>query len=242
MLTAFITGFLAGLGSSIHCLGMCGGFSLHLAKSSGRFSTIIRQIMFLMGKGFTYMFLGVIAAALGVVLLKDTSLAKSAIVLRLLTGVVILVFGLIMLGLRFPSLKVLHNASDTGLVKSVFGGLLHRPGYTTSLLLGLSVGFLPCPLPMAMLAICAASHNIFHGIILMAGVGLGTAPALLGVGLFGAGLFSEGLGKKAARIGLKTAGVVLVFMALLTIGNASGLIHKSNPVNQAVPTCCGGQH
>ena len=30
------------------------------------------------------------------------------------------------------------------------------------------MGFLPCPLPMAMLAIAAGLHNIIHGMVLMA--------------------------------------------------------------------------
>jgi sulfite exporter TauE/SafE len=74
----------------------------------------------------------------------------------------------------------------------------------------------------------------------MVGVGLGTAPGLLGVGLFGTGIF--GAERRFARVGMRAAGVVVVTIALLTIGRASGIISDASPVNHVLPTCCGGGH
>ena len=238
MWASFLLGLVAGISATPHCLGMCGGFPLHLAKSSGKGQVFLRQLLFVMGKSVTYMFLGALAASLGVIVLKDTQLAKAAPVIRLAAGIITLIFGLLMLGIKLPSIKPLQNISDAGFIKSIFGGLLISPGPLSALVLGLCVGFIPCPLPIVMLGVSAASHNVLYGIILMAGVGVGTAPGLLGVGLCGAGL-----NRRFAKVGMKLAGVVVVSIALLTIGRASGMIPKAHPINYAIPSCCGGgQH
>ena len=235
MWTDFLLGLSAGIAATPHCLGMCGGFPLHLAKSSGERGTLLRQLMFITGKSFTYIFLGVLAAALGVVALKNTQLASYAPILRLIAGLITVTFGLIMLGFRLPPLKALQNISDTGFVKSIFSGLFAKPTPAAAFTLGLGVGFLPCPLPMGMLAVAAASHNIPQAAALMAGVGLGTAPGLLAVGLFGAGI-----DRKFAKVGMRAAGVLVLAIGLITIGRTTGIIHKSNPINHTIPSCCQG--
>jgi sulfite exporter TauE/SafE len=85
-----------------------------------------------------------------------------------------------------------------------------------------------------MLGIAALSHHLPSGIALMAGVGLGTAPGLLMVGLFGAGL-----NRSYARVGMRAAGVIVVALGLLTIGRATGIVHAKSAVNKVIPPCCG---
>lgn len=235
MHTSFIIGFMAGLAATPHCLGMCGGFPLHLAKSSREGKAALRQLLFVVGKSFTYMFLGALAASVGVVLLKDTSLARSAPLLRLAAGFLTLLFGILMLGFRLPSFRPLKGIADTGFVRGIFGGILVNPHPAAALALGLAAGFLPCPLPLIMLGIAATYHDVLHGIMLMAGVGLGTAPGLLAVGLFGVGV-----DRKFARTGMRVVGVIVIAIGLLTIGRASGLMPKTHPVNHTIPSCCEG--
>ena len=56
----FWIGIAAGLAATPHCAGMCGGFPLHLARATeGR--PWVRQLLFLVGKTFTYSFLGALA-------------------------------------------------------------------------------------------------------------------------------------------------------------------------------------
>lgn len=235
MWTSFLVGFTAGLAATPHCLGMCGGFPLHLAKGSHKGRILLRQILFVTGKAFTYMFLGALAAALGVVLLKDTKVASFAPVLRLLAGLITVFLGLLMMGFKLPSIKALQGISDAGFVRSLFGGILDSPTPLSSFVLGLGVGFLPCPLPMGMMAAAAASHSITQGIVLMAGVGLGTAPGLIAVGIFGVGL-----NRKFTRYGMKLAGVMVLAVGLLTLGRVTGVISKPTGTQHAVPSCCGG--
>jgi len=233
VLRYFLIGFAAGIAAAPHCLGMCGGFALHLAKSSGRGYAALRQVLFVIGKLFTYVFLGTLAAALGVVLLKNTSFSAAAPALRIGVGGITVLFGLAMLGIRLPSIKGLQGISDRGLVRGLLGGLVHSPSPAAALVLGLGVGFLPCPLPMGMLALSASSHNVPHGMALMAGVGLGTAPGLLAVGLFGVGL-----NRRFSKVGMKAAGIVVVTLGLLTIGRVTGVLNHGSSVSAVAPSCC----
>lgn len=233
MYESFFIGLGAGIAAAPHCVGMCGGFPLHLSKPSGTGSVALRQLLFVAGKSFTYIFLGSLAAALGIVLFRDTAMARSATALRLLAGSVTVLFGLIMLGLRPPPIRALQRVADAGLIRALLGGLLVSPTPATAFVLGLGIGFVPCPLPMAMLAVAAAAHQVPQGMVLMAGVGLGTAPALLGVGLFGAGVSI-----RFARVGMRLAGVVLLAIGLLTIGRVTGVIHPKPAAGHSTPSCC----
>ncbi len=219
MLAAFLTGLVAGVLNTPHCLGMCGGFPLHLAKSSKTGKVTLRQLLFIAGKTFTYIFLGAMAAALGVVVFKDTSIASFAPVLRVAAGLITITFGLLMVGVKLPSLKALQGISEAGFIRSLFGGLFSSPGPTAAFTLGLGVGFLTCPLPMGLLAIAALSHNVPHGMVLMAGMGIGTAPGLLAVGLFGVGL-----DRRFAQVGMRAAGAVLILIGLLTLAKVVGVV------------------
>ncbi len=233
MWTSFVLGLGAGIAATPHCLGMCGGFPLHLARSSREGRVVLRQVLFVLGKTFTYVFLGTLAGALGLVLLRDTSAAGFAPHMRIFAGLITIFFGLLMLGIRLPSFKPLQNIADTGFVKGLFGGVLVSPNPAAGFVLGLGVGFLPCPLPIGMLTVAAASHDIAHAMALMAGVGIGTAPGLLALGIFGVGL-----NRKFAKVGMRAAGTVVIIIGLLTLGRATGVIAKAHPVNKALPACC----
>jgi len=235
MLGAFVIGLVAGISMTPHCLGMCGGFPLHLAKPSKISAVAIRLVLFVIGKSVTYMFLGSLAAALGVVLLRDTSIASAAPALRLTAGIITMIFGLMMLGLRLPAIKPLQGITDKLFLKPVFGPLLSNPGPSTALILGMCVGFLPCPLPIFMLGLATASQNVPYGILIMAGVGIGTAPGLLAAGFLGSGLFL-----KFAKVGMRAAGILVIAIAIFTIGRATGAIPKAHPINHVIPSCCGG--
>ncbi len=236
MWTAFLIGLAAGLANTAHCLGMCGGFPLHLAKQSTSGRGAMRQMLFLTGKAFTYIFLGAIAGALGMVLLKNTPVAAAAPALRIATGSLTVLFGLLMLGVKLPAIKSLQGVADAGVVRSLFGGLLTNPSPTAAFILGLGVGFLPCPLPIGMLLVAATSHNIFEGMAIMTGVGLGTAPGLLAAGVLGIGI-----DRRFARSGARVAGVAVILIGLFTLGKATGIVKMQHPpAKHTTPSCCGG--
>ena len=58
--------FLIGLFGSAHCLGMCGGFALTIGAVRPAFlSTLLNQLVYGVGRVFTYGFLGAAAGAVG---------------------------------------------------------------------------------------------------------------------------------------------------------------------------------
>jgi sulfite exporter TauE/SafE len=95
-----------------------------------------------------------------------------------------------------------------------------RPGFTLPLTrtlrgypLGLALGFLPCGVLYAALAAAAATGSPLYGALGMACFGLGTVPALIAVGLFGAAA-----GHRFRRTLATITPAVLVFnAALLTL-------------------------
>ena len=58
--------FLLGILGSIHCVGMCGGFSLAVSQySPHRRAFLLRQFNYYLGKTLTYMLLGMLFGGLG---------------------------------------------------------------------------------------------------------------------------------------------------------------------------------
>jgi sulfite exporter TauE/SafE len=94
-----------------------------------------------------------------------------------------------------------------------------------ALVVGLLMGFLPCPLVYAALGAAAASAHAAGGALILAGTALGTIPALLAVAAFGAAV------PVAWRHGLaRAAGALLLAVALVTLGRglAPGLLHAGH--------------
>lgn len=235
MWSAFLIGLLAGFAAFPHCVGMCGGFALYLTKPQNPHGSVMRQILFLCGKTFTYIFLGVLASSLGKVLFNGNNLSSVSFILRISVGLLTVVFGLVMLGITLPSSSLkgkLHEFTKhiEGFIKLPAGS-----GSISAFALGLGVGFLPCPLLMGMLTALIGLHNLFYGAALMAGVGLGTAPGLLAVGLLGVGLRH-----KFKVIGTRAVGVVVLAIGLLIIGRSTGLVSGTS-IDKVLPACCSGE-
>jgi sulfite exporter TauE/SafE len=235
MLASFMLGFAAGIAATPHCLGMCGGFPLHLAKGPEKRDVLSNQFAFLAGKMFTYIFLGALASTIGKILLKNTGLAQFTPLVRIAAGVITVVFGLAMLGVRLPKLSLSNNLAALDFLNRIYSGLVALPTPASSFSLGLLVGFLPCPLPIGMLAVAAASHDIPSGLLIMAGVGLGTMPGLLMAGLFGTALF-----RRWSVVGMRAAGIIVILIGMFTIARVTGVIHPTRAGHGAVPSCCGG--
>ena len=58
--------FAAGFAGSFHCIGMCGGFACALGRDpQGAGATVLRHLLYNVGRLTTYCFLGGLAGALG---------------------------------------------------------------------------------------------------------------------------------------------------------------------------------
>ncbi|MBI5445827.1 MAG: sulfite exporter TauE/SafE family protein [Deltaproteobacteria bacterium] len=205
--------------ASVHCVGMCGGLSLAVgtARGSARWRILSGQVLLQTGKAATYAFLGAIAGAFGHALVRYPLFGWTGRILTLVAGIAIVLAGLSLLGLRSTK-----GGTQMGPLWKLWGRfvgplLSERPrGF--SLIVGMAMGFLPCPLVYAGLAVAAASASAAAGAAIMAGVALGTVPALTLVAVSGS-LFPADLRTRLARV----AGLLLLVVGAFALTRGLGL-------------------
>lgn len=224
----FVTGFL---GSS-HCVGMCGPIALVLGTNQHRFgSNLGRQLVFTLGRIFTYSFLGLVASFTGWWLLRQPlAFINLQSALSIVAGTVLVILGLSYVGLlRVPAAWLAPVVSCTS--AKWLKTLLTTPGYTTALLAGVFTGFIPCGLVYAMLGIAATTGDPAQGLFTMIAFGLGTAPLMILAGCGGSLLSHAARG----RI-LRVAALCVIAAGLITIARGAGLIHASPHIlNDVLP-------
>ncbi len=220
MMSDWLMAAMLTFAASIHCVGMCGGFILAVS-GPGRtppLPLLGRQLLLQLGKATTYIFLGALAGALGAVVTGSSTLAWTGKALNVVAGIAITLAGLTLLGWR--------SVSDGGVARwiapvwnRVVGPLLVSRPRGSALVVGLAMGFLPCPLIYAGLAAAVAGGSALFGASVMAGVSLGTIPALLLVAALGA-VRPTRLGPWPVRI----AGILLIAAGLFALARGVGLV------------------
>ncbi len=213
--------FLAALGgSALHCAPMCGPFVL--GQVSGRMARLpagrlcearrISGAMLLpyhLGRLITYGFLGGLAGAIGAGL---GGVRWLGLISGLLLAVAALLFAAHAARRLWPAAARWLPGLDPappGLARGIAGLARHARG--SGLVLGLLLGFLPCGLLYAALTAAAAGQSMLGGVVAMLVFGLGTVPALVGVGFIGEGLWRRSGGMLLPRL----SSLVLVANALV---------------------------
>jgi uncharacterized protein len=203
--------------ASAHCVGMCGGFAAAASAGARSGALLVRQLLLQTGKATSYMFLGALAGALGGAFVKSAALSMGGRVVTVLAGLALLFAGLVLLGLLGRGDDALSRWLAPVWAR-VMGPLLQQRPTGFPLVVGLAMGFFPCPLVYAGVAAAAATGSPLKGALTMAGVGLGTVPALLLSAFFGS-MLSAVWRKNVARV----AGVLLVTFAAFTIARGFGV-------------------
>lgn len=179
---------IGGVLGSSHCIGMCGGFALSIgAGSSGWSANFRRQLIYSLGRIFTYAFLGAIAGFTGWRVAKYVpTLVNVPATLAVVAGVLLIWQGLKAAGIRLRRTGQ-PNVSPGGtcLAGTMFASLLTAPGYTGAFVAGLATGLLPCGLVYAMLALATSTRSLTAGMLIMAVFGIGTVPVMVATGLGG---------------------------------------------------------
>jgi len=178
------TGLLAGFS---HCVGMCGPlvstFVMHRRQQRTEVTSPLLTFQF--GRLTAYMLLGLLAGAFG-------SVVRIAVVAQQWQGAMSIVIGLIMLGAglnllgwwpaHFQILPVRLRYRVNAWIRSS----LHRQHPLANFALGLSNALLPCAPVYTLLLLAATTGGPLRGALTMFIFGLGTLPAMVGVGLFAA--------------------------------------------------------
>jgi uncharacterized protein len=200
--------FAAGLTSSWHCIGMCGGFPVMLAngqRSRGR------QVLYNMARVNTLVAIGALSGAVGASIVHLGPVSVVERVLPVVAGVLMLVVGAEMLGLAPASRFVRRLGLPRGLRETLASALRSRT-LAAPIALGVFNAFLPCHLVYAFAAKAASSGSVGGGMATMFFFGLGTVPALLLAGALGGRMPAA-----SSRILARASGVAVVVFALWTI-------------------------
>ena len=213
-------GFSGGILAFAHCLGMCGGFVVHLSQGKTGKCMIACQLLWQTGKLCTYLFLGALAGYTGGFL--DLLFLKQGLFQDLLTygsGAIILLMGLSLLGLLPVGGKDDQSFSVGALVA------LGQKFFTASspgaaLTMGVATGFLPCPIVIAFLAYALQSGSVAKGMATMGALSLGTMVPLL---LFGGATRLTGVHRRSWAP--KAGGVILVLLGLTTVLRGTVIYH-----------------
>ncbi|MXV37430.1 sulfite exporter TauE/SafE family protein [Flavobacteriaceae bacterium Ap0902] len=190
-----------GLGTSLHCLGMCGpiAFSLGLG-SEGKFHAVFKNLTYQLGRIVTYSFLGAILGILG----QGVSFAGFQKYLSIAVGI-------IMILMVFMPKNLMHGSPNKFLgrllikLKSALANFIQRKSYGSLFVTGILNGFLPCGMVYIALAGALGIGHVTGSALFMTFFGLGTMPLMFMAVLFGS----------VVSIGVRNR--ILSFMPVLTV-------------------------
>lgn len=197
LLDLWLIAALGFLGSFGHCVGMCGpitaAFALSQTNEQDRnWQQQVRfHLLLNLGRILSYALVGAGIGALGSVLFAGGQMAGVGSLLRrgvaILTGSLLIWFGLTQIspGL-LPKLPFLHPAARGALhdrLNQLMMRLSMRSRWWTPAMLGLLWGLVPCGFLYAAQLRAAETGYWAAGLVTMLAFGLGTLPAMLGVGV-----------------------------------------------------------
>lgn len=175
--------FMTGLLGAGHCLGMCGGlvsaFFMKLqAKGPWPYLT------YHAGRIAVYAVVGLIAAALGAVLVSTGRLGLAQGILQIVAGAIVILLGFDLLGLS--PIRNAYGFAPLAWLRRQFMTATQRGPIVGALIGGAINGLMPCSMTMAMAVQATTAPSPPAGMLLMLAFGAGTLPAMLSASvLFG---------------------------------------------------------
>jgi uncharacterized protein len=206
----FITAFVLGLTSSLHCVGMCGPIALAMPGRGRSLAQVLPgRLSYHLGRLTTYATLGALVGLFG----EGFSLAGYQQGLSIALGVLLLLLALGTASVESQFLSIPAVSRLMGRLKRGMGRLLQRDSAPSLFNLGILNGLLPCGFVYLGLAGALATGEFWQGTAYMALFGLGTWPAMLTLSLIGP-FVSDRLRRAARPVML---GVTLAFATLLIL-------------------------
>ncbi len=208
--------FLLGLGSSLHCIGMCGGIvsALSYTPSPARDITSSSRVYLVgaynIGRVTSYVIAGVIAGGLSSLLFVSAN-GRAYLLLQSIASIFLLALGFHIAGL-LPQLKFIETLGSRfwKLLKPLAGQLIPADSVVKGVAAGMIWGWLPCGLVYSVLAWTLSAADPLMGGLYMLAFGAGTLPSMIFTGLFSNSIFAMA---RRNRI-RKTAGLLIVLMGL----------------------------
>ncbi len=215
----FLIGVIASLST---CMAVVGGLLLSMSATFAKSGDRIRpQMLFHSGRLIAFFLLGGVIGEIGTVFTLGTG---TTFVLHLIIGIVMLVLGINLLDV-FHGTRRFQFA-----MPAIFGRhvqSISRMNHTlTPFLVGIATFFLPCGFTQSMQLYTLGSGGFLSGALTMSVFALGTLPVLLLVS------FSSLTVAKSTHSGIfyKTAGLIVIAFALMSIVNSFVIIGALGPV------------
>jgi uncharacterized protein len=166
---------LLGIGSSLHCLGMCGPIALILPLNRKNVQTkLVGTFSYSIGRIITYGILGGIFGLIG----KSFELMGVLQIMSIVFGILIIV------GVLFPRITsriAPLNRSYlrfNNVIQQKLGSFLKQKSSSALFGIGLLNGLLPCGMVYTALMGSLVYGSISYGVLFMVFFGLGTLPAM----------------------------------------------------------------
>lgn len=204
------TGFFTGLS---HCVGMCGSLvgAFSMQQKTIKSSITGPLLMYQAGRITTYIIIGVITASIGAGLQLAALGQGLQVGLSIFIGLLMLFIGLALID-KFVSLRWIESAALAKWASARVGRLMTSAHPAAPVGLGMANGLLPCGPVYAMALLAATAANPLHGGLVMLFFGLGTLPAMMGMGFVSARL-SVTLRKRLYRF----AAILIIIVGLQQI-------------------------
>ena len=167
--------FMLGILGSFHCIGMCGPIAMALPlKSASSTERIIKALAYNAGRILTYSMFGLVFGIIG----KSVVIAGYQQALSIVLGVAVLVMYFLPTSTtsRIPVMKYATRLISK--LKAAFGIMLQKKSLSSTFVLGMLNGLLPCGLVYLAVAGSIATGDMLKGAAFMALFGLGTLPAM----------------------------------------------------------------
>ncbi len=170
--------------------------------------SLIPLILFTLGFSFVFIMFGAVASYLGQVLLKNSE------ILRIIAGLIIIIFSLQLIGIL--------NISFLNLEKKIYTKKNNNIWFSFIVGMAFGFGWTPCigPILGSILALASTEETIFRAIILLSFYSLGLAiPFILSGYLMQKFLMFSKNFKKNVNIVSKIGGIILLITGVLILTN-----------------------
>lgn len=187
-MTAIIfAGFILGLTSNFHCVGMCGPIALAIPLDrSSKMNTLFGALLYHGGRVLTYGILGVVVGSIGLTI-ETLGLLQW---LSIIAGILMIVYAWRKyIHFVHPTLKF---EGVNRFVSKGIGKLLKVRSTWKLIPMGMLNGILPCGMVFAGLFNAAIAGDMISGGLSMIAFGIATLPMMLVVSFF-AGRLNSGL-------------------------------------------------
>ena len=218
--TSYLVAFIMGMFSSVHCIGMCGSVIGTLTLSlAPKIRNNKRRLFFFVlnyniGRISSYTLAGAIVGLLGTLFNLPITHGEGHRALQLFSATIMIGAGLY-IAEWFPRFAYIEKlgANFWRLIEPYGRQLIPVKTRRHALLFGMIWGWLPCGLVYGALTLSAATADILRSALTMLAFGLGTLPAVMGVGIM------TGILTKLSRMRLfkQVVGILLIGLALLAV-------------------------